>query len=203
MRLLVPVAAAIGVAACANTSVMPISKDTYQITASVDSECGATGAQQIALKQAAVETIRKGYDKFLIVDNEYTNNVRVVGYTPVVAKTTETTKAKTVAVENVKAHHAHKHPGDRHDKHAGKGKGPNDRHAHTTVHHSKEKIKTHKTTTYSGGQPIIDGTHDQQLVVKMFKADDPAGIDAVSARDTLGPEWQKAVASKTTTCFGS
>lgn len=199
MRLLVPLAVAVAVAACANTSVMPISKDTYQITASVDSECGATGAQQIALKRAAVETIRKGYDKFLIVDNEYSNNVRVVGYTPVVAKTTEKTKATTVD-KHAKAQPRHKGP---HHKHDHRRKASRDRHANTTVHRSHEKIKTRTTTTYSGGQPIIDGTHDQELVVKMFEADDPAGADAVSARETLGPDWQDAVASKTTTCFGT
>ena len=58
------------------------------------------------------------------------------------------------------------------------------------------------TTTYSGGQPIIAGTHDQGLVVKMFKDGDPAGANALSAREQLGPKWGEAVKeSSSGTCF--
>lgn len=202
LRLLVPMAVAIALGACASTSVMPISKDTYQITASVASECGATGAQQIALKQAAVETIRKGYDKFLIVGNEYSNNVRVVGYTPIVANTTTTTKATKVD-KHAKVRPDKKEKDKKEKRDSDRDKADRDRKHHKTVHHTKEKIKTHSKTTYSGGQPIIDGTHDQELVVKMFSSDDPEGADAISARETLGPDWRDAVASKTTTCFGT
>jgi hypothetical protein len=46
-------------------------------------------------------------------------------------------------------------------------------------------------TTVSGGQPIVGRIHDQDLVVKMFHDSDPAGGNAMSARDTLGPDWKK------------
>jgi hypothetical protein len=49
------------------------------------------------------------------------------------------------------------------------------------------------TTTVTGGQPIVAGSHDQGLVVKMFKDGDPAGSNAVSARGTLGPKWREAL----------
>jgi len=42
----------------------------------------------VAAKQAAAETIRRGYDKFVVLGCGYQNDVRVVGYTPVVANTT-------------------------------------------------------------------------------------------------------------------
>jgi hypothetical protein len=57
------------------------------------------------------------------------------------------------------------------------------------------------TTTYSGGYPIVAGTHDQGLVVKMFKDDDPRGGNAISARGMLGPKWQEAIKEgAATTC---
>ena len=43
----------------------------------------------------------------------------------------------------------------------------------------------------TGGQPIYGGSHDQQLVVKMYREGDPASANAVPARNTLGPDWQK------------
>jgi hypothetical protein len=61
-------------------------------------------------------------------------------------------------------------------------------------------IDSHSTTTYSGGAPIVGGTHDQALVVKMFKEEDPAGGNSISARLTLGPDWKKAVDEKDMTC---
>jgi hypothetical protein len=59
----------------------------------------------------------------------------------------------------------------------------------------------HSTTTYTGGNPIVGGTHDQGLIVKMFKDGDPKGANAISARGTLGPKWQEALKeSAATTC---
>jgi len=38
----------------------------------------------------------------------------------------------------------------------------------------------------------IAGSHDQGLIVKMFKDGDPKGANAISARATLGPKWQES-----------
>jgi hypothetical protein len=122
-----------------------------------------TGAQKVALQRAAAETIRHGYDRFLIVGSQYQNNVGVVGYTPVVANTTGSVTA--------------------------------------TGFGNSATAFGNSTTTYSGGQPIVAGTHDQAFVVKMFKEGDSAGANAVSARETLGPKWQDAVAQDSHTCF--
>ena len=51
----------------------------------------------------------------------------------------------------------------------------------------------HSTTTYTGGNPIVGGSHDQGLIVKMFKDGDPKGATAIPARATLGPKWQEAI----------
>ncbi|MBS0240291.1 MAG: hypothetical protein JSR89_17900 [Proteobacteria bacterium] len=122
-----------------------------------------TGAQNVALHQAAAETIRHGFDRFIIMGSQYQNNVGVVGYTPVVANTTGSVTAM--------------------------GYG------------NSATAFGNATTTYSGGQPIVAGSHNQSFVVKMFKEDDPAGSNAVSARETLGPKWQDAVAQDSHTCL--
>lgn len=148
---------------CAKASTIPLAKDTLQITSSAAPVCGVTGAQSVALRQAAVETIRHGYDNFVIVGSQYQNNVGVVGYTPVVANTTGSVTAM--------------------------GYG------------NSATAFGNSTTMYSGGQPIIAGTHNQSFVVKMFKEGDRAGGEAVSARGTLGPKWQDAVAQNSHTCL--
>ncbi len=135
-----------------------------RITTSAAPVCGSTGAQNVAFRRAAVETINRGYDRFVILGGEAQNNVGVVGYTPVQAYTTGSATAT--------------------------GYG------NTAFAHGQS------TTTYSGGQPIIAGSHDQGLIVKMFKDGDPAGKNALSAREQLGPKWQEAVKeSATTACF--
>jgi hypothetical protein len=48
-------------------------------------------------------------------------------------------------------------------------------------------------TYVTGGQPIIAGTHDQKLAVRMFRSGDPDAARAVDARQVLGPDWQKVM----------
>ena len=148
---------------CAGASMIPVSKDAAIISSHAAPICGAQGAQKVAFRQAAVETIRRGYDRFLIIGGQYRNDVGVVGHTPVIAHTTGSAAANIYG--NIAT-------------------------AHGTA-----------TTTYSGGQPIIGGSHRQGLTVKMFKRDDPAGKNALSARAELGPKWVEYVNSKTITCF--
>ena len=149
----------VALAGCARSATIPLSADTVQITTSAAPMCGVTGAQSVALRRAAIETINRGYDSFLILGGQYQNNVRVAGHTPVVASTTGTASV----YGNVAYGQA--------------------------------------TTTYYGGQPIIAGSHDQGLIVKMFKEGDPAGANAISARQQLGPEWKKVVTeTEATTC---
>lgn len=52
------------------------------------------------------------------------------------------------------------------------------------------------TTLYSGGAPIIGGSHDQRLVVQMYRETDPASVNAIPARVQLGPKWQQIVQQK-------
>ncbi|MGA7329710.1 MAG: hypothetical protein WBX25_35830 [Rhodomicrobium sp.] len=138
-------------AGCASSSSIPLAADTVQISAQAAPICGPAGAARVAAKTAAVETLRHGYDKFIILGSQAQNNVGVVGYTPTTAYTTY-------------------------------GNG-------------------FATTQVQGGYPIVAGSHDHGLIVKMFKDGDPAGSNAVSAKATLGPKWSEIAASPTITCF--
>lgn len=150
-------------AGCASASVVPLAQDTLQITSAAAPVCGMTGAQNVASQRAAIETLRRGYDRYVVVGGGYQNNVGVVGYTPVVANTTGSATAY--------------------------GYG------------NTASAYGQSTTTYSGGQPIVGGAHNQGLVVKMFKADDAAAANAIDARAVLGPDWQKRLDSNSVTCI--
>jgi hypothetical protein len=131
--------------ACAGTSTIPLAQDTFQITASTAPVCGSAGAEQVAFKQAAVQTIRRGYDRFMIIGGQASSNV--VGATPIVVQRT--------------------------------GYG---------------------SAMVSGGQPMV--AHGQGLVVKMFRDGDPAGANALSARQSLGPDWEEISKKEVLTCLG-
>lgn len=66
---------------CARSTTMSMSQDTFQITASAAPICGPNGAQKVAIRQASAETIRRGYDKFMIAGAGASQSV--VGATPI------------------------------------------------------------------------------------------------------------------------
>ena len=50
----------------AATSVLPLSANEVQVLVSTASRCGETAAQELAFQQAAVATIQRGFDRFVI-----------------------------------------------------------------------------------------------------------------------------------------
>jgi hypothetical protein len=52
-------------------------------------------------------------------------------------------------------------------------------------------------TTHSPPIPMIG--HTKSVIVKMFRDGDPAGANALSARASLGPDWQKILNESSTT----
>jgi hypothetical protein len=62
---------------------MPLSANTVQISANASMVCGQAGAQNVALRRAAIETIKRGYDKFVVTNAASGYSVR--GYTPITA----------------------------------------------------------------------------------------------------------------------
>lgn len=162
-RLLLIAAASLTIAGCTGTSVMPLSADTLRISVEAAPICGSTGAQNVAFKRAAVETIRHGFDRFIILNGQAQNNVQMAVLPP--------TGATTYGSGTI------------------------------TGTPGMATYSGSSTTEFSGGGPMFYGTHDQSLVVKMFKDGDPAGQNAVSARMALGEKWQEEVASKGGTCL--
>lgn len=170
---------ALPIVGCARSTAMPLAQDTVQITSTAALACGKSGAQKVAFQRAAAETIRRGYDRFVIVGGEAQSDIRVVGYTPTTANTTASATAYTTGSATATAY----------------GRNVNIYGNSTTNAYGNAR------TTISGGQPIYGGSHGQGLLVKMFRDGDPAGANALDARQTLGPDWQEAVNKNKWTCF--
>ena len=60
------VVAFLGLSACATTSVTPIGDQSFLLDVCADAECGSTGAASVATRMAAVETLRQGYDRYMV-----------------------------------------------------------------------------------------------------------------------------------------
>ncbi|MBU2531317.1 MAG: hypothetical protein KKB37_01150, partial [Alphaproteobacteria bacterium] len=150
-------------AGCAQASVMPLGDDTFKITAAAAPVCGQQGAERVAFRQAAVETIKRGYDRFRILDDRYQNQVSVVGYTPVVAQ----------------------------ESHSGS--------VYSGGYGSASYYGSSRTYV-SGGQPIIAGSHNQGLLVRMYRDGQEGAAGALSAKSELGPKWQEIVKNPIATC---
>jgi len=80
---------------CASSSVMDVSSDTVIITTSADPSCGRTGAQNVASRRAAYETLRRGFDRYVILDSQAENNTEVVGFQPVEIETSNKGSSNT------------------------------------------------------------------------------------------------------------
>ena len=85
LRTLLILSAVLVLAACARSAVMPLAADTIQVTTTAAPVCGATGAQNVAVRRVAIETINRGYDKFIILGAQAQSNLS--GFTPIVANT--------------------------------------------------------------------------------------------------------------------
>lgn len=57
-------------AACAQTQIQPMTRDTFKVATHAAPACGPSGARNVAFKAAAIEVIRKGGDKFAILGDQ-------------------------------------------------------------------------------------------------------------------------------------
>jgi hypothetical protein len=67
---------------CARSSSMLLDSRTASITTTAAPICGSDGAQQVAMKNAAIATLRNGFDRYVIRDGMAKSDVRVIGHTP-------------------------------------------------------------------------------------------------------------------------
>lgn len=156
---------------CASSTAIPLQADTLQIKSRAALACGADGAARVAYWDAAKQTLRRGYDKFMIVGGGASNTVRVVGHTPIQTRT---------SLSGTYSGHTHY------------GRG---------YSNTLGRLSGSGMSTTTGGMPIYGGKFNQDYIVKMFQDNDPAARNALSARDILGADWQTEMNKRTTTCF--
>ncbi|WP_199257976.1 hypothetical protein [Paracoccus binzhouensis] len=119
----------LALAACTQTQIQPMTRDTFKVATHAAPACGPSGARNVAFKSAAIEVIRKGGDKFVILGDQTDSGLQ----------------------------------GD----------------------------------FFSGFQQ----NYSQGMVVKMIPEGSPEARNALSARETLGADWQEIVAKGApTTC---
>lgn len=56
--------------ACAETTVQTMAKDTFKIQTHAAPACGSAGTRNIAFEAAALEVIRRGGDRFIIIGDD-------------------------------------------------------------------------------------------------------------------------------------
>jgi hypothetical protein len=62
---------------CARTEAVRISSNTMIVQAAAAPACGALGASRVAQMSAAIETIKAGFDRYVILGSQSQNNVSV------------------------------------------------------------------------------------------------------------------------------
>jgi len=116
-------------AGCAQTSIQPLSRNTFKVATQAAPACGQEGARKVAYRAAAIQVIKNGGDRFIIVGDQ--TGSRMVGGS---------------------------------------------------------------FTQYGGYQTY--NSHLQDMVVKMLSPNDPEYSNGLSARETLGADWQEIVSKK-------
>ena len=71
-------ASVIAVSACAKSEAIRTSGNNFVLQTSAAPICGPTGAARVASQMAAVETLRAGYDRYIIFNGSSANNVSLV-----------------------------------------------------------------------------------------------------------------------------
>ncbi|TJZ82766.1 hypothetical protein [Paracoccus hibiscisoli] len=72
-----------GLAGCAETTVTPLSANSFLLTTSGDEFCGTQGVMRVASRMAAVETLRRGQDRYVIQSVGHDNSIRTQYHAPV------------------------------------------------------------------------------------------------------------------------
>lgn len=67
--------AAASLSSCVQSSTMRVSQNEIIVQTSAEAMCGSVGAAKAAQRHAAIETIRAGYDRYIIVSAAASSNV--------------------------------------------------------------------------------------------------------------------------------
>ena len=71
---------------CARTSTVPVGEDTIEVTVHVGTICDEGDAARLAQRHAAVETIRRGFDDYIVIGS--VGGDHTAGEEPATARTT-------------------------------------------------------------------------------------------------------------------
>lgn len=77
MRAIFFIGGVLLLAACARTQAIRTSADTMVVQASAAPACGSQGSARVASESAAIETLRAGYDRYIIFNGNAQNNVMI------------------------------------------------------------------------------------------------------------------------------
>lgn len=72
-------------AACSHSSVLDLDANTVQVSANAAPICGAEGAQKVTTRLAAIETIKHGFDRYIVLGSQAGTTPQYAGTTPLVA----------------------------------------------------------------------------------------------------------------------
>lgn len=75
MKTLILIAVAVGLAGCVQSTATRTSANSVMIDTGAAPICGSGGAARVSAKMAAVETLRNGYERYLITGAQSANNV--------------------------------------------------------------------------------------------------------------------------------
>lgn len=78
LRKIVVLSALVALSSCAASSSMRVSQNEMIIKTRAAPICGDIGAMKVAQKQAAIETIKAGYDRYVILGQQSQDTTRVV-----------------------------------------------------------------------------------------------------------------------------
>jgi len=70
MNIVKPLFTILLVASCAQTSVQPLTLTTFKVATQAAPACGQQGARDVAFKAAAIEVIKRGADRFIIMGDQ-------------------------------------------------------------------------------------------------------------------------------------
>ena len=76
MRFIFLVGVCTTLTACVSSSVTPLSQNQFILNTSAAPVCGSAGSAQVASRMAAVETLRRGFDRYVIQGAQSQNNVQ-------------------------------------------------------------------------------------------------------------------------------
>jgi hypothetical protein len=68
-------------AGCVQTSIQPLTQSTFKVATQAAPACGQQGARDVAFKTAAIEVIKRGGDRFIIVGDQSGSRVSGGQYT--------------------------------------------------------------------------------------------------------------------------